>query len=161
MNMEENIENVSSYMGVEWSGVYCLLFVIVLIHTIELLPFHSDRWKAGMISQEEWFRNLPSTQLAIDVIEEIACSRLVKHILGIGLPWADILGSFPDKFYLDAHCLLTGTKGRIGHRIFKFMPVKNPEGQSIVIYSGSSMNLPVNKHEAVNTISGMLGLTES
>ncbi|MBB3114507.1 hypothetical protein FHS18_006628 [Paenibacillus phyllosphaerae] len=130
---------------------------VSFLHTVELFPFHSDRWKAGMVSQEKWFRDMPSTQLAIESIEEIAALRLVKHILGVGLPWADILKSYPNKFYLDGDpVFLFGSKGRIAHRFFKFKPKMNSKGLPIVIYSGCSMNLPVNKREAIDTLREML-----
>lgn len=123
------------------------------LHTIEFFPFHSDRWTVGSVAREQWFRSLPSTQLAIALMEDISARQLVKHILGIGLSWAEVLLSFPEIFKMEGDPVyLTGKRGRVGHRIFKFKPVRYPDGLPIVIYSGSSMNLPIKTPEVVRRL---------
>ncbi|MDQ0896300.1 MULTISPECIES: hypothetical protein [unclassified Paenibacillus] len=127
------------------------------LHTIEFFPFHSDRWKSGYVAREDWFRDLISTQLAIGLMEDISARRLVKHILGIGLSWAHVLESFPETFIMEGEpVFLMGQKGKVGHRIFKFKPVHHPDGLPIVIYSGSSMDLPIHKPEVVERLRAAL-----
>ncbi|MEK3993037.1 hypothetical protein [Robertmurraya sp. FSL R5-0851] len=123
---------------------------IGFLHTIEFFPFHSDSWKVSKKDRETLY-NLPSTIHAIRVLEEIASTRAVRHILGIGLPWIDILSHYSNLFVLEDCKTLKGPKGKVGQRFYKFKPVRNSEGLPLVIYSTSSMNLPTNQ-EGVDII---------
>lgn len=123
---------------------------IEFLHTIEFFPYHSDRWDVSKKEQKRLYQ-LHSTILAIKALEEIAVTRAVRHIIGIGLPWTEILSHYSDLFVLEDWTPLKGPTGSVGQRIFKFKPVRNPNGLPIVIYTTSSVTLPTNK-EAVKII---------
>lgn len=62
---------------------------------------------------------------------------------------------YPNKFKLVGDPIfLTGARGRVGQRFFKFRPLKNSNGLPIVIYSTSSMNLPVQNKAGFETLAG-------
>lgn len=115
---------------------------IGFMHTIEFFPFHSKNWNVKQEVRENWLFSLKSTELAINAIEEISINHLVKHIMGIGKIWADILVKYKDKFILEDYVELRGPKGGIAHRFYKFKSIKFSDAMPIVIYSGSSMNFP-------------------
>lgn len=129
---------------------------IGFMHTIEFFPFHSASWNISKQLQENWLYSLKTTKLAIDAIEEISKKRLVKHIIGIGKVWVDILNWYEEKFFLESYQELRGPNGGRAHNIYRFKLKNSPTSLPIVIYSGSSMNLPTKDEKAVNLIRSYL-----
>lgn len=115
---------------------------IEFLHTIEFFPFHSDRWGSMSVEDKKLLYNLPSTVLSISALEDIASRRLVKHILGVGKPWVEILSYYSNLFKKVDEKILPGPKGNTGQRFYKYKPLQNPDGLPIVIYSASSMHIP-------------------
>lgn len=115
---------------------------IEFLHTIEFFPFHSDKWGGVSEIDRENIYNLPSTTRSICALEDSASRRLVKHILGVGKEWVNILNHYSNKFKLVEYRELLGPKGNIGQRFYKYILVNNPEGLPIVIYVTSAINIP-------------------
>lgn len=120
------------------------------LHTIEFFPFHSKDWKLTGEKKQRWIYDLEPTKLAINAIKYIAEQRKVKHIVGIGKPWVNILSHYKNMFELVETHVIPGEK-RASHRFYKFN--SRPQGIPIVIYiSGSGgINLP-SDDEAVQTL---------
>ncbi|EAR66159.1 hypothetical protein B14911_10507 [Bacillus sp. NRRL B-14911] len=115
---------------------------IEFLHTIEFFPFHSDKFGGFSKEDQNKLHNLPSTIRSINALEDIASRKLVKHILGIGMPWANILDQYPSLFTKVGYQELIGPKGGVSQRFYKYKPVRNPDGLPILIYSTTSMNIP-------------------
>lgn len=98
--------------------------------------------------KEDWIYKLETTKLFINAIEEVSRNCLTKHIIGISKDWVTILEKNEDKFTKESQEILIGPNGGIAHRIYKFKPKGVADSLPIVIYSGVSMNLPVNDENA-------------
>ncbi|MDU2241081.1 MAG: hypothetical protein E7E23_10900 [Paenibacillus sp.] len=111
------------------------------LHTIEFFPFHSKDWKLTGLKKQSWIYDLQPTKLAIHAIKQLAEESGVKHIVGIGKPWVNILNHYKDLFVLVETHGISGEK-RFSHRLYKF--VSRLGGIPIVIYiSGAGgINLP-------------------
>lgn len=112
------------------------------MHTIEYFPFHSPRFNVNKNIKEKWLNRLTSTTLSINFIKECSAKQLVKHILGIGKPWVEVLSKYTEHFTLIDRKRLIGPNGGKSHEIFKFKPTDFPDALPIVIYSGPSTKLP-------------------
>lgn len=152
------------YLGREWRKKrlnQCKKIIgndISFLHTIEFFPFHSANWNMKKNIKEDWIYSLETTSLFVNAIEEVSRNRLVKHIIGIGKDWVTILENYKSKFFLESHEIIKGPKGGRAHSIYKFKPLNSINPLPIVIYSGVSMNLPVNDKNAVNVMSKFLEL---
>lgn len=122
---------------------------IPFLHTVELFPFHSKNWIMKKNIKEDWLYELKSTQLFVNAIEAISKNKSSKYILGIGKDWIDVLSRFPEKFYLANNKVIVGPKGGRAHSIYQFKLVSEENALPIIIYSGVSMNLPVNDVRAL------------
>jgi hypothetical protein len=152
------------YLGREWRRKklnQCKKIIgndISFLHTIEFFPFHSANWNMRKNIKEDWIYSLETTNLFVNAIEEVSRNRLVKHILGVGKDWVTILESYKSKFFMESYEVMTGPKGGRAHSIYKFKPINSINPLPIVIYSGVSMNLPVNDENAVKVLSEFLEL---
>ncbi|ACT03358.1 hypothetical protein Pjdr2_4745 [Paenibacillus sp. JDR-2] len=128
------------------------------LHTLEFFPFHSKQWNVRKSLKEEWLYELESTQLAMQAIGDISTQRKTKHIVGIGLDWVVLFGKYPELFERTNEYTITGKTGKPAHRVFQFKVKGNSDSLPIVIYSGSSMNLPVGTDSAVRLLRQALEL---
>lgn len=128
------------------------------MHTIEYFPLHSKSWNVGSNIQQEWMRNLPSSKLVVDAIEEVSKNHLVKHIIGIGKAWVTLMDLNKEKFELISSKTFKGDK-REGYGFFKYKVKGDPNSLPIVIQTGVSMHLAANG-EQVQVFREYLELSE-
>jgi|GEM_PF-3642373 len=100
------------------------------LHTMEYSFFHSNQW-SDLGSYFKWLRSLPTTQLALDALLDIARERLVKYIVAIGKDWTDILMNC-DGVKLANKVALYTERGGYSHRFFQFSA--GPDTIPIVTY---------------------------
>ena len=129
---------------------------IPFLHTIELFPYHSKNWNMKKSLKQDWLYNLKSTHLFVNSVEEIAKNKLSKYVFGIGKDWVEILNRYPEKFKLSNYEEISGPKGGRAHSIYQFKVIGSSDALPIIIYSGVSMNLPVNDERAVEVFRGFL-----
>ena len=92
-------------------------------------------------------KNLESTKLMINAIEEVSNNRLVKYIIGIGGIWHTILSAYPDKFELLSEKMFTGPSGGESYRFYQYKVKDNPNSLPIVIMKSKNMYLPKQKDQ--------------
>lgn len=122
------------------------------LHTIEFFPYHSKRWNVRKNLKQDWLYSLESTQLSVNAIVSLAIESQLKCIIGIGLDWTILFKEYSHLVELVNEEIMLGRTGKPAHRIYKYRVKNQPNSLPIVIYSGSSMNLPVNTTNAVSLL---------
>lgn len=113
---------------------------IDFLHTMELFPYHSKKWKSLPNDAKEWLFNSKTTKLNFEVIEYLVKNKKVNYVYGIGIGWIEIFASFgydPKEYYE-----FKNGNGNYSHRLFIYKV--NSEATPIVIYVGHGMNFPRN-----------------
>lgn len=100
---------------------------------------------------------LESTKLAMQAIADISRLRKTKHIVG-RLDWVVLFGKYPDLLERANEAVIIGKTGKPAHRIFQYKVKGVDHSFPIVIYSGSSMNLPISTEGAVHLLRQALEL---